>query len=130
MPDQAAHFARQQAADLFLDSWPCNAHTTASDALWSGLPLITCRGQTFAGRVAASVLCAAGLPELVTDSLEAYEALALRLAREPALLQSFRDRLAQTRATSTLFDSDHFIRKAGSGLCADGGNFRACRAKF
>ena len=85
LPD---HLARHRLADLFLDTLPHNAHTTTSDALWAGLPVLTCRGTTFAGRVAASLLQAIGLPDLVTRSLDDYEALALRLAREPALLAS------------------------------------------
>ena len=83
--------ARQKLADLFLDTLPVNAHTTASDALWAGLPVLTCAGQTFAGRVAGSLLKAAGLPELVTYSLEEYEALALRLAQNPAQLADMLD---------------------------------------
>src|SRR5207244_6360953 len=89
------HLARHRLADLFLDTLPYNAHTTASDALWTGLPVLTCRGTAFAGRVAASLLAAVGLPELVTDSLEAYEALALQLARKPSLLSGLCARLAQ-----------------------------------
>ena len=108
--DQQTHIARQGQADLFLDTLPCNGHITASDALWAGLPLLTCRGETLAGRVATSLLGAAGLPELAAGSLADYETLALRLARAPALLKSFKDRLAQTRATSALFDSDRFVR--------------------
>ena len=81
------HLARHRLADLFLDTLPYNAHATASDALWAGLPLLTCRGASFAGRVATSLLDAAGLPELVTDDLGAYEALALRLATDAALLR-------------------------------------------
>jgi predicted O-linked N-acetylglucosamine transferase (SPINDLY family) len=104
------HLARHRLADLFLDTLPCNAHTTASDALWAGLPLLTCRGQSFAGRVAASLLHAAGLPELVTDSPEAYEALALRLATDPALLGSLRSTLEQNRLTCPLFETDRFRR--------------------
>ncbi|HEX4027381.1 MAG TPA: tetratricopeptide repeat protein, partial [Rhizomicrobium sp.] len=77
------HLARHALADLFLDTLPYNAHATASDALWAGLPVLTCLGRSFAGRVAASQLQAAGLPELVTESLDEYEALALRLARDP-----------------------------------------------
>ena len=77
------HLARHRLADLFLDTLPCNAHTTASDALWAGLPVLTCTGDTFAGRVAASLLSAVGLPELITDSLPSYEALAMKLARDP-----------------------------------------------
>ena len=78
------HLARHRLADLFLDTLPYNAHTTASDALWVGLPVLTCMGNAFAGRVAASLLNAIGLPELVTHSIEDYEALALRLAKDPA----------------------------------------------
>jgi predicted O-linked N-acetylglucosamine transferase (SPINDLY family) len=104
------HLARLSLADLFLDSLPYNAHTTASDALWGGVPLLTCRGRAFAGRVAASLLGAIGLPELVTDDWAAYEALALRLAREPTRLRGLRDRLAQNRTTHPLFDTDRFRR--------------------
>jgi protein O-GlcNAc transferase len=104
------HLARLALADLFLDSLPYNAHTTASDALWAGVPLLTCRGHAFAGRVAASLLTAIGLPELIAADLGAYEALALTLAREPSLLRSFRDQLAQNRATHPLFDTDRVRR--------------------
>jgi protein O-GlcNAc transferase len=104
------HLARHAAADLFLDTLPYNAHTTASDALWAGLPLLTCAGTTFAGRVGASLLHAAGLPELVTHSLQEYETLALDLATEPSLLQSIRRKLAENRLTSPLFDTDRFRR--------------------
>jgi protein O-GlcNAc transferase len=104
------HLARHALADLFLDTLPYNAHTTASDALWSGLPLVTCMGNTFAGRVAASLLSAAGMPELVTRDLQAYEALALELARDPALLQSSRRKVAANRQTCALFDSDRSRR--------------------
>jgi predicted O-linked N-acetylglucosamine transferase (SPINDLY family) len=107
---QAEHLARQRLADLFLDTLPCNAHTTASDALWSGVPVLTCLGTTFAGRVAASLLHAVGLPELVARSLAEYEALALRLAREPGLLPALRERLAGQRLTAPLFDSERFCR--------------------
>src|SRR5262249_8731944 len=93
------HLARHAAADLFLDTLPYNAHTTASDALWAGLPLVTCAGNTFAGRVATSLLRAAGLPKLVTGNLEDYEALASKLAAESSLLQSIRRRLAENRDT-------------------------------
>jgi len=104
------HLVRHKLADLFLDSLPYNAHTTASDALWAGLPLVTCRGTTFAGRVAASLLQAVGLPELVTESLTDYEQLALRLAREPDRLRALRDRLAESRRAAALFDSQRFRR--------------------
>src|SRR5262249_12429259 len=92
--EQPQHLARIACADLFLDTLPCNAHTSASDALWAGVPVLTCMGDTFAGRVAASLLHAVDLSDLVTDSLAAYEALALKLATEPALLHSLRQRLA------------------------------------
>lgn len=107
----AAHLSRLALGDLFLDSLPCNAHTTASDALWVGLPLITCRGQAFAGRVAASLLRAAGLPELITDDLESYEALALELASDRALLRSFRERLSRDPAQLPLFDTARTTRQ-------------------
>ena len=106
----ARHLARVSLADLFLDSLPYNAHTTASDALWAGVPLLTCQGHAFAGRVAASLLNAIGLPELITRDWTAYETLSLRLAREPELLRSLKYRLAQNRATHPLFDTDRFRR--------------------
>jgi protein O-GlcNAc transferase len=106
----ADHLARHRVADLFLDTLPYNAHTTASDALWAGLPLLTCTGRAFAGRVAASLLHAVGLPELVTDSLEAYESMALRLGNEPAQLAELRTRLESNRLTHPLFDTDRFRR--------------------
>ena len=100
------HLARHRLADLFLDTFPVNAHTTASDALWTGLPLVTLQGETFTSRVAASVLSAAGLPELVARSLADYEALALRLARDPAELARLKARLERTRLTAPLFDTE------------------------
>jgi protein O-GlcNAc transferase len=106
----AQHLARHRLADLFLDTLPYNAHTTASDALWAGLPLVTCIGNTFPGRVAASLLHAVGLPELATASLAEYEALALRLARDPGLLAGFRERLARNRLTYPLFDTARSAR--------------------
>jgi protein O-GlcNAc transferase len=102
------HLARHRLADLFVDTLPYNAHATASDALWAGLPLLTCRGASFAGRVAASLLYAAGLPELASNDLAEYEALALRLATDAALLGGFRHRLAQNRTACPLFDTDRF----------------------
>jgi protein O-GlcNAc transferase len=105
-----AHLARQPLADLFLDTLPVGAHTTASDALYAGVPVLTCRGGHFAGRVATSLLCALGLPELVTDSLVAYEAAALRLARDPAALALLRSRLASNRRIGPLFDTAAFTR--------------------
>jgi predicted O-linked N-acetylglucosamine transferase (SPINDLY family) len=102
--------ARQCAADLLLDTLPYNAHATASDALRSGLPVLTCRGESFSGRVAASLLAAIGLPELATHSLEEYERLALRLARDPSALRDIKGRLERNRATSPLFDTDRLRR--------------------
>lgn len=104
------HLARHRLADLFLDTIPCNAHTTASDALWAGLPLLTCRGRSFTARVAGSLLHAVGLPELVTASLEEYEAAALRLATSPERLAGLRGRLLASRTTVPLFDSGRLTR--------------------
>jgi protein O-GlcNAc transferase len=108
MPE--THLARHRFADLFLDTLPCNAHTTASDALWMGVPVLTCLGQAFAGRVAGSLLHAVGLPELVTHSLEDYEAMARRLVAEPATLQGLETRLEAGRLTAPLFDSARLCR--------------------
>lgn len=110
VPLAAEHLARQRQADLFLDTVHYNAHTTASDALWVGLPVVTCLGSTFAGRVAASLLKAAGVAELITASLEDYEALALRLARDPTLLASVKAKLARNRESCALFDTRRFAR--------------------
>ena len=104
------HLARHQLADLFLDTLPYNAHATACDALWAGLPVLTRRGTAFAGRVAASLVTAAGLPELITETAEDYEALALALAREPARLKGLREKLAANRAHAPLFDTPRFAR--------------------
>ncbi len=106
----ADHLARHRLADLFLDTLPCNAHTTASDALWAGLPVVTCLGATFAGRVAGSLLNAVGLPELIAHSLKEYEALALKLARDKKALAKIRSKLARNRKTCPLFDTDRFRR--------------------
>jgi protein O-GlcNAc transferase len=100
------HFARHRLADLFLDTIPYNAHTTASDALWSGLPVLTCMGESFASRVAASLLNAIGLPELITNNQEQYEALAIELALNPEKLGTIKQRLDKNRLTSPLFDTD------------------------
>jgi protein O-GlcNAc transferase len=104
------HLARHRLADLFIDTLPYNAHTTASDSLWAGLPVLTCIGSTFPGRVAASLIHAIGMPELITHSLEEYESMALRLAREPKLLASFRAKLAKNRDACPLFNSKRFSR--------------------
>ncbi|MCP5412225.1 MAG: tetratricopeptide repeat protein [Alphaproteobacteria bacterium] len=102
------HLARHALADMFLDTLPYNAHTTASDALWAGLPVLTCKGAIFPGRVGASLLSAAGLPELVTDSPEAYEAKALELAKDGALLKAHRTKLAENLRSAPLFDTARF----------------------
>ncbi len=106
----ADHLVRQTLADLFLDTLPYNAHTTASDALWMGLPLITCPGQSFQGRVAASLLTAAGMPELVVDTLVRYEQMALILARSPPILAAVKAKLAGNRGTCALFDIERTAR--------------------
>jgi len=107
-PDQ--HLARHRCADLFLDTLPYNAHTTASDALWAGLPLLTCEGETFAGRVAASLLTNINLPELIASSQEDYERLAIELAAQPDTLKALREKLADNRLTTPLFDTLRFTR--------------------
>jgi protein O-GlcNAc transferase len=102
------HLARHQLADLFLDTLPYNAHTTCSDALWAGLPVVTCYGSAFHGRVAASLLKAIDMPELITMQPGDYEARALDLAKNPALLQATRDKLQRNRLTAPLYDSERF----------------------
>jgi predicted O-linked N-acetylglucosamine transferase (SPINDLY family) len=104
------HLARHRAADLFLDTLPCNAHTTASDALWAGLPVLTCPGLGFAARVAASLLKAAGLPELVAADWEDYANIAIGLAGSPGRLADLRLRLAHNRLTCALFDTPRYCR--------------------
>lgn len=104
------HLARHRQADLFLDAFPFNAHTSASDALWSGLPVLTCTGQAYISRVAASLLDAVGLPELVTRSPDEYEALALELAGAPEKLARIRRKLSENRAASPLFDTPRYAR--------------------
>lgn len=109
--DLANHLARHRLADLFLDTFYYNAHTTASEALWSGLPVLTCLGQTFAGRVAASLLNAVGLPEMVTRTPTEYEALALELATQPERLSGLRQKLAVNKGSRPLFDTARFTGK-------------------
>jgi predicted O-linked N-acetylglucosamine transferase (SPINDLY family) len=109
--DAAAHLARHRLADLFLDTLPYNAHTTASDALWAGVPVVTQIGKAFPGRVAASLLKAIDVPELVTQSAGAYEALARDLAKNPALLKATREKLARNRSSAPLYDSAKFTRE-------------------
>jgi protein O-GlcNAc transferase len=116
MPSMADHLARLRTAQLFLDTLPFNAHTTASDALWAGLPVLTCAGNALPGRVAASLLNAVGLPELITTTREQYRELAVRLALNPAELQQLRDKLARNRATAPLFDTVRFTRHLESAF--------------
>ena len=111
----AEYLARLQVADLFLDTLPYNAGATANDALWAGLPVLTCSGATYTGRMAGSLLRAVGLPDLIADSPDAYEALALRLATEPELLAEVRQRLPRNRATMPLFDMARYTRHLEAG---------------
>jgi len=104
------HLARYRVADLCLDTFPYGGHTTSSDALWAGTPLVTCTGQSYASRVAGSLLHAVGLPELVTHALGDYETLALRLAQHPRELAALRERLAAGRDTCPLFDTPRYVR--------------------
>jgi predicted O-linked N-acetylglucosamine transferase (SPINDLY family) len=106
--ESAQHLARFSLADLFLDTLPYNAHAGGSDALWTGVPIVTCRGSTFAGRVGASLLNAVGIPELVAHSLEEYEALALELACNPDRLARVKAKLLRNRETHALFDTVRF----------------------
>jgi protein O-GlcNAc transferase len=112
----AEHLARHARADLFLDTFRYNAHTTASDALWAGLPLVTLPGKSFAARVAASLLSAAKLPELIAETPEDYERLALELATDPSKLLALREKLAATRQTAPLFRSAIFTRQLGAAF--------------
>ena len=104
------HLARHRVADLFFDTFPYNAHTTASDALWAGLPVLTLMGQSFASRVAASLLNAIGLPELITTTIQDYEALAIELAKNPEKLKALKEKLAHQRLTTPLFDTPQFTK--------------------
>jgi protein O-GlcNAc transferase len=104
------HLARHRLVDLFLDTFPYNGHTTTSDALWAGCPVLAIAGETFASRVAGSLLCSVGLPELVTGNLDEYRDLALHLAHDPPRLAELRARLAANSATSPLFDAAAFTR--------------------
>jgi predicted O-linked N-acetylglucosamine transferase (SPINDLY family) len=113
-PEQ--YLARYTAADLFLDAYPFNGGTTANDALWMGLPVLTRSGRTFASRMAGSLLTALDLPELITDTLAGYESRAVQIARDPALHAALRARLVAGRETSALFDMPRFVRDFGDAL--------------
>jgi predicted O-linked N-acetylglucosamine transferase (SPINDLY family) len=108
--DLASHIARLRAADLFLDTWPCNAHTTASEALWAGVPVLTVPGETFASRVAASLVTACGLGELACRSEDDYVELATALANEPETLAGIKTHLDVNRRTLPLFDAERLAR--------------------
>jgi len=112
----ADHLARHRLADLFLDALPCNAHTTTSDALWAGLPVLTALGSTFSGRVAASLLTGMGLPELIASSTEDYTQIALNLARDRTRLDELRLKIARHRETSALFDTKRYTRNIESAF--------------
>ena len=112
----AQHLGRLALADLFLDTFAVNAHTTASDALWAGLPVLTVAGRQFAARVAGSLVQAAGVPELMVRSAQDYAELALRLARDPSRLHALRSRLAARRATCPLFDTAGYTRRLEHAL--------------
>jgi len=102
------HLARHRHADLFLDTSPYNAHTTASDALWSGLPVLTLSGKSFSSRVASSLLKAINLPELITSTQAEYETLAIVLANDAVQLKALKEKLAVNRLSTPLFDSSLF----------------------
>ena len=107
----AEHLARHACADLFVDTFYCGAHTTAADALWAGLPVLACLGDTMASRIGAGIVRAAGLPELIASDRAAYEATALRLATQPQELAELRARLARSRSTCALFDTAQRVRE-------------------
>jgi protein O-GlcNAc transferase len=118
LPSKAAHLARLRLADLALDTRIYNGHVSTCDALWAGLPVLTLQGDQFASRASASMLTAIGLPELVTHSLEEYQAGAVRLASDPAGLRSLRLRLHRNRASAPLFDTARFTRNLERALTA------------
>jgi len=118
VPEMADHLARHRHADLFLDTLPYNAHTSASDALWAGLPVLTRIGETFAGRVAASLLTAVGLPEMITTTPEAYEALAFELATDRDKLAALRRKLDANRRVMPLFDTGRYTRAIEAAFSA------------
>jgi Glycosyl transferase family 41 len=131
VPSMSDHLARHRLADLFLDTLPYNAHTTASDALWAGLPVLTQIGESFPGRVAASLLTAIGLPELIVQTTQQFESLAIELANTPGKLASIRERLARNRSTAPLFDTKlftHHFQRAYAAMVARAAGFRPNRS--
>ena len=113
---QEDHLARLSLADVFVDTLPCNAHTNAADALWASVPVVTCTGSTFAGRVAGSQLNAIGLPELVTNTLPDYETLAISLGTDPERLAAIKEKLARNKNSQPLFDTARFTRNLESAF--------------
>jgi predicted O-linked N-acetylglucosamine transferase (SPINDLY family) len=118
LESMAEHLARYRLADLFIDTLPYNAHTTACDALWAGLPMLTCTGESFASRVAASLLTAIGLPELITGTHAEYEALAIELATNPDRLTQIKQKLERNRRTTALFDTKRLAKDIEQGYTA------------
>ncbi len=118
VPLNEDHLARHRLADLFLDTLPYNAHTTASDALWAGLPVLTGLGETFAGRVAASLLNAIGLPELIATTPEAYEQMAIDLATHSEKMAIIKTKLADNRLSTPLFDTKLFTKQMEAAYTA------------
>ena len=118
------YLALYRVADLFLDTWPYNAHTTASDALWAGCPVLTCRGETFASRVAASLLSAVGLPELICDSVKHYVATAVLLARNADERRRLRGYLVGPGRASSLFDTGGRTRALEAAYLAMADQYR------
>jgi predicted O-linked N-acetylglucosamine transferase (SPINDLY family) len=114
----AQYLARYQCADLFLDTSPYNAGTTASDALWAGLPVLTCPGRSMVSRMAGSLVRAAGVPELAVDSWQAYQDMAVNLAQKPRSLKTLKSRLARQRDTCALFDTPTFVKDLEDVLLA------------
>ncbi|MGH6927935.1 MAG: tetratricopeptide repeat protein, partial [Dongiaceae bacterium] len=122
---KARHLARQRLGDLFLDTRCYTAHTTASDALWGGLPVMTCPGDTFASRVSASILRAAGLPELIVPDFDAYERQAVHFASHPEELEAIRGKWAAQRTSCALFDTRRFVRNLERAYRAIWDDYRA-----
>jgi predicted O-linked N-acetylglucosamine transferase (SPINDLY family) len=118
LPLSADHLARHQLADLFLDTLPCNAHTTASDALWAGVPILTQIGESYAGRSAASLLNAIGLPELIASTKQEYESIAIELARNPEGFSAVKRKLANNRLSAPLFNTGIFTRHIEAAYAA------------
>jgi predicted O-linked N-acetylglucosamine transferase (SPINDLY family) len=110
------HLARQRLADLFIDTFSFNAHTTAAEALWAGVPIVTRMGQGFASRVAGSLLKSVGLPELITTNEHDYEMLILELATKPSKLQKIRQKLAANRLEQPLFDTEQYTKHIEDGF--------------